>query len=130
MVRKVLTMSIIRARKESGMGILMSDYQVAAKRTRAYPEYGQGTIGTIAYNALGLSGEAGEVANKVKKLIRDGDTELKRLAIKDELGDCLWYLAMLADELKYNLTEIAEENLEKLAKRKLQGNVKGDGDDR
>lgn len=106
------------------------DYQRAAKATRAYPEYGQGTIGTIAYCALGLAGEGGEVANKVKKLIRDGDTIDLRQKICEEIGDVLWYAAILADEMGVDFSRIAEDNLVKLDNRKRNATIRGEGDAR
>jgi|SRR5580765_444964 len=113
------------------MGILMHDYQQAAKRTRAYSDYGQQTIGPISYCALGLAGEAGEVANKVKKVLR-GDFEIAvaKEAILDEIGDVLWYCAMLADELGADLGVIADNNLTKLALRRAANTIKGEGDAR
>jgi NTP pyrophosphatase (non-canonical NTP hydrolase) len=107
-----------------------NDYQKDAKSTRAYPEYGQATIGAIAYCALGLAGEAGEVANKVKKLLRDGDTPELRIKILDEMGDVLWYAAILADELGTDLNVIALDNLKKLRDRKRNATIRGEGDAR
>ena len=81
----------------------------------------------------GLTGEAGEVADKVKKVIRDrggvfdADT---REAIKLELGDVLWYVAQLASELGYDLNEVADANLQKLSSRAARGRIGGSGDQR
>lgn len=109
----------------------MHDYQEACKRTRAYKEYGQHTNGAIAYCALGLAGEAGEVANKVKKILRgDFTTEQIKEKVLDELGDTLWYCAMLADELGGDLGVIADNNLTKLALRRAANTIKGSGDAR
>lgn len=97
------------------------------------------TSGTAIYNrmtkyeylALGLSSEAGEVASLFKKWLRgDYKKELPREKIKKELGDVLWYVARLADELGFSLKEIATENLIKLYDRKNRGVIKGEGDDR
>lgn len=88
------------------------------------------------YMALGLAGEAGEVADKVKKLVRDRHnisnleelTQEEILAVILELGDVLWYVAMLADEMGYSLSEVATINANKLQVRMLTGNIKGSGD--
>lgn len=77
---------------------------------------------------LGLNGEAGEVAEKVKKEIRD-DTDNTE-DIKDELGDVLWYIAVIADQLGYPLSKIADDNFEKLVDRDERGKLQGDGDQR
>lgn len=88
----------------------------------------------ILYPALGLAGEAGEVANKVKKFIRDGadkeSFEVKKVEIAAEIGDVLWYCAALAHDLGFNLSEIAAENYSKLSGRSQRGTIGGDGDDR
>ena len=87
----------------------------------------------IIYPTLGLTGEAGEVANKVKKIIRDGsDSKDEKLVseIKSEIGDCLWYIAVLASDFDIKLSDIASANLEKLEKRKEKGTIHGSGDDR
>ncbi len=92
------------------------EYQAEAKQTALYPN----RLKNLEYPTLGLAGEAGEVANIVKKIQRDhggviiDDTRAK---LKDELGDVLWYISACADELGLTLTEIAEFNVEKLAKR-------------
>lgn len=85
------------------------------------------------YPALGLVGEAGEVAEKVKKLIRDCEgipTPDRVEDIQKELGDVLWYLAVLAHEFDLKLEDIATLNLSKLASRKKRNKIKGDGDNR
>jgi len=92
------------------------EYQSEAKQTALYPR----RLENLEYPTLGLAGEAGEVANIVKKIQRDFDgviTDEVRLKLKDELGDVLWYISACADELGLTLTEIAEYNVDKLAKR-------------
>jgi NTP pyrophosphatase (non-canonical NTP hydrolase) len=87
----------------------------------------------IVYPTLGLANEAGEVAGKVKKLFRDKGGQIgeaDREALKQELGDVLWYLAQIATELGLSLQEIAEANLEKLKSRLERGQIKGEGDNR
>jgi len=82
---------------------------------------------------LGLTGEAGEVANKVKKIIRDGSNkndEKLVSEIKAEIGDCLWYIAVLADDFNIKLSDIASTNIEKLANRKKNNTIHGSGDTR
>jgi NTP pyrophosphatase (non-canonical NTP hydrolase) len=92
------------------------EYQSAASRTALYPR----RLSNIEYATLGLTGEAGEVANIVKKIQRDHCgviNEDLRGKLKDELGDVLWYISACADELGITLVEIAEYNVDKLAKR-------------
>ena len=103
-------------------------YQQVAKTTAIYPREQ-----AIIYPTLGLTGEAGEVANKVKKIIRDGSDKTSEdmvQALSSEIGDCLWYIAILADDVGVKLSDIANANLEKLFKRKEKGNLHGSGDDR
>lgn len=105
------------------------DYQRKAKTTATYPKRGKNFI----YPAIGLMGEAGEIANKVQKIIRDDNYKLKKEKveeIKGELGDVLWYVAILADELKLKLSDIVTFNIQKLAKRKTEGKIHGSGDNR
>ena len=89
-------------------------YQQVAKTTAIYPREQ-----AIIYPTLGLTGEAGEVANKVKKIIRDGSDKTSEdmvQALSSEIGDCLWYIAVLADDVGIKLSDIANANLEKLFK--------------
>lgn len=101
--------------------ITANEYQEKCKTTAIYPKKD-----AIAYLSLGLVSEAGEVAGKVKKHIRDG-TESN---IASEIGDVLWYCAMLANELDANLGKIMESNLHKLTDRKTRGTLQGSGDNR
>ena len=109
----------------------MSDfnaYQRSASRTAIYP-----TEHKILYPALGLAGEAGEVANKVKKLIRDGFENAPkdwREQIASEIGDVLWYCAALATDLNLTLGMIAGQNEQKLSARLQAGTLGGSGDKR
>lgn len=103
-------------------------YQRAATSTAIYPDCGEGTKLSLAYTALGLAGEAGEYAEKIKKYIRDGTMD--RVLIIKELGDVLWYLSACADELETTLEEVAETNIFKLANRKQAGTLQGSGDTR
>ena len=101
-------------------------YQLQALRTAVYPEEYK-----MIYPALGLAGEAGEVADKVKKIIRDGRTDWEyQREIALELGDVLWYIASLADDMGYTLQEIAAMNLRKLRKRAEENKIQGEGDNR
>ncbi len=106
----------------------LSDYQRLSRRTAQYPRHA-----SLCYPALGLSGEAGEVAEHVKKAIRDDGGQVspeRREALSRELGDVLWYLAQLASELELDLDAIAQENLDKLLSRQRRGVLSGSGDDR
>jgi NTP pyrophosphatase (non-canonical NTP hydrolase) len=106
----------------------LNEYQQAAQRTAIYPDHHR-----VLYPALGLASEAGEVAGKIKKVLRDRDGDFDRApveAIKDELGDVLWYVAALAGDLGLSLEAIAAANLDKLASRQERGRLGGGGDRR
>lgn len=106
----------------------LNEYQDGARRTAIYPKES-----CIVYPTLGLTGEAGEVADKVKKVIRDNnltfDDERKH-QIALELGDVMWYAASLAHDLGYSLEEICQMNLDKLASRMERNKIHGSGDER
>lgn len=102
---------------------MMNDYQRAAASTAIYP-----SSSSLVYPALGLAGEAGEVANKVKKIIRDGTFDPDDLA--DEIGDCLWYIAALCRDLNIDLQTVANNNIKKLLDRQKRGKLTGSGDNR
>lgn len=105
----------------------LSDYQRRSRATAVYPDAGD----NLTYPALGLCGEAGEAAEKVKKAIRDDGgvlTAERREALAAELGDVLWYVAQLATEAGLELDRIAEENLAKLLSRKERNVLQGSGD--
>jgi NTP pyrophosphatase (non-canonical NTP hydrolase) len=105
-----------------------SDYQRFSRRTAEYPREAW-----LSYPALGLAGEAGEVAEHAKKVIRDDGgavSDARRAAIAKELGDVLWYVAQIASELGLELEAIATENLEKLFSRQRRGVLSGSGDER
>ena len=109
--------------------ITAAEYQSRACETAIYPKHR-----AMEYLTLGLTGESGEIANKVKKFIRDGAVKdeylAKRIEIGYEIGDVLWYCAVLAEELEMNLGHIMEKNLDKLADRKKRGTLSGSGDNR
>jgi NTP pyrophosphatase (non-canonical NTP hydrolase) len=107
----------------------LSDYQQRSRATAVYPQAGD----NLLYPTLGLCGEAGEVAEKVKKMVRDDGGVLsdeRRAALSKELGDVLWYVAQLATEADLDLDEIAGANLEKLLSRRRRNVLTGSGDDR
>lgn len=111
----------------------MGEYQDRAMQTAIYP--GRGTFQGLVYLALKLNGEAGEVAEKIGKTMRDNGgllTENVALGLRKELGDVLWYLAALAEELGigFDLDTVAQVNLDKLADRYVRGTLGGSGDDR
>ena len=105
-----------------------NQYQEAIKEFAIYPEAGEGTITELSYLGLGLGGESGEVLEKVKKLIRDGHIDKRETA--KELGDSLWYLTRLANALGYDLSTVAQMNIDKLTSRKERNVLKGNGDNR
>ena len=83
---------------------------------------------SVIYPALGLASEAGEVAGKIKKRMRDNESDL--LAIAHEIGDVLWYVAALCRDLNLSMEEVALLNLKKLHERAEKGTLKGNGDER
>lgn len=106
----------------------LNDYQEKATATAIY-----GSGNKINYPILGLIGEAGELANKYKKVLRDDDGIMhpdKRYDMIGEMGDVLWYLAALARDLNTTLEDIAQSNLDKLQSRKERGVIGGSGDNR
>jgi NTP pyrophosphatase (non-canonical NTP hydrolase) len=105
------------------------EYQVEARKTAIYPDKDNNFV----YPTLGLAGEAGEVAEKIKKVIRDGGgivSEEKKQEITKELGDVLWYVANLAKELGISMNDVAEKNIEKLKSRQDRNQLQGSGDNR
>jgi NTP pyrophosphatase (non-canonical NTP hydrolase) len=106
----------------------LDEYQRLASTTAVYDRaYG------VFYPALGLNGEAGEVAEHAKKIIRDDEgaiTDERRDAIKKELGDVLWYVAAIATDLGMSMGDIAKTNIDKLTSRQKRGVLGGSGDER
>lgn len=106
-----------------------TDYQKAAGFTAVYPNRGA----NLYYPALGLGGEAGEVLNKIKKIMRDRDGKPDTedyIDIADELGDVLWYISATCDELNIPLDIVAERNIRKLKARHEKGTLQGKGSHR
>lgn len=106
----------------------LNEYQEKALETAVYPQEHR-----IIYPTLGLTGEAGEVSDKVKKVLRDKggvfDDETRK-AIALEVSDVCWYIATLAHDLGYTLDEICQMNYEKLKSRQQRGKLHGSGDNR
>jgi NTP pyrophosphatase (non-canonical NTP hydrolase) len=113
------------------------------KRTMTFDEYSDEALKTAVYPrihsslpiypTLKLAGEAGEVSEKIGKIIRDKNGELseddRRLLLK-ELGDVLWYVNAIANELESSLDEVADMNIKKLSSRAARGTIQGSGDER
>jgi NTP pyrophosphatase (non-canonical NTP hydrolase) len=111
----------------------LDEYQTQSRKTALYPKDDKNFSVPLTYPALGLVGEAGEVAEKVKKIYRDDKgqvTDEKKQEIKKELGDVLWYTTQLATELGFSLEEVAQANLDKLFSRLDRGVLGGSGDNR
>lgn len=108
-------------------------YQDFTDTTAIYPEAGLGTLQSFTYVSLGLAGEAGEVCERIKKIIRDTDGQISSGVHDDlvkEAGDVLWYLARLCRELHISMDDIAQINMTKLSSRKERGVLGGSGDNR
>lgn len=106
----------------------LNDYQKSALTTAIYPN-----DGTVSYLALAISGEAGELADKVKKVLRDKDgvfSDADKKALALELGDVMWYVANMSKVIGYQLSDIAQMNIDKIAGRVKRGTLHGAGDNR
>ena len=111
----------------------LSEYQKTAHTTSLGTSFGEGDMSRLIYPALKLAGEAGEFGEKVGKIIRDRAGVIdaaERQALRDELGDVLWYVAEIATVLGLDLGDIGERNLEKLRSRADRGVIQGSGDTR
>ena len=114
--------------KKKMSGITATEYQIRAAETAIFPKEK-----ALEYLTLGLTGEAGEIANKVKKLIRDGEDTMPhdwKEQLASEIGDVLWYCAALASDLDMSLSVIAKQNKDKLEARLKKGTIQGSGDKR
>lgn len=118
---------------EANEELTFNTYQEIAATTAVYP--GQDNVGGAMYLALGLGGEAGEVQEKIKKYFRDGipkdmDPDVWIEELVKEIGDVLWYAAMLCKQFGVKFSDAGVGNLEKLASRKARGVLGGSGDNR
>lgn len=109
------------------------EYQTKSRKTAMYPSLGD----NLPYLGLGIADEAGEVAGKVKKFIRDshmssiGDlTQVQKEDLKKEIGDVLWYISQIATEIGFTLEDVAQSNIDKLSSRLERGTIGGSGDER
>ena len=110
-----------------------SEYQTDTETTAVYKKNLHNTIDRLSYVTLGLVGEAGEIANKVKKVIRDNNGVITQEFIDEiqkENGDVLWYLSQLCTELGLKLGDCARKNILKLQDRARRGVIQGSGDNR
>lgn len=136
----ILQTSPIFGRRQH-LSLDFDSYQQKVQATAVYPGSGEGeeyvevprkTL-AILYTALGAAGECGEIADKVKRILRDDGgilTEDRRLSIAKEAGDAFWYLAALCEEIGFTAAEVALMNLDKLRDRQERGVLHGSGDDR
>jgi len=111
----------------------LDEYQEKAKSTDTNPEAKDWNDPKLIYKVLGLSGEAGETVDKFKKILRDKDgvmSEDDKMEIVKELGDVLWYLAIISERLGVKLSDVARINNEKLASRAKRNSLHGEGDNR
>ena len=111
------------------MKLTFNQYEDEAYAMAIYPDQGR----NITYPVLGLAGETGEVADKVKKCLRDHGGHFNEQRMQDlikEMGDVLWYLVALSREIGISLESVAQQNLEKLRDRKTRGRLQGEGDER
>ena len=111
----------------------LNQYQIEAAESDLFEKTDDLMAPGLLEKVLGLSGEAGEVADKVKKIIRDKKgkvSEEDKEAIVKELGDVMWYLAGIARYLDTPLEEVAKKNIKKLVSRKQRGVISGSGDNR
>jgi len=107
----------------------LNEYQTLALRT-ARPKQAKDELYHLL---LGLCGEAGEIAEKTKKIIRDQDSDFSKLDtvdLKKELGDVLWHIAVISDYFDITLEQVGDTNIKKLASRLERGQLSGSGDDR
>jgi NTP pyrophosphatase (non-canonical NTP hydrolase) len=113
------------------------DYQTFTRSTALYPGSATSSSEALAYCAFGIAGEAGEISEKLKKIVRVGGFKAlgtlsaeDRGALLKEVGDVMWYLARFADELGQPLSEVIAANVAKLTSRKDRGVIHGSGDER
>ena len=108
-----------------------NEYQEWTRSVAIYPNDTEEEA--VSYTVLGLVGEAGEIANKYKKVLRDDGGKISLVKIqelRDEVGDVAWYLARLADELGVTLEQLFQRNHDKLEERKSRNTLQGSGDNR
>ena len=110
-----------------------NDYQTKSRVTAKYPRVGD----NLAYLGLGIADEAGEVAGKIKKLMRDHNiesvhdlTDELRAELVKEVGDVLWYAAQMATEIGVDFGDVAQKNIDKLYSRMERDTLHGSGDNR
>ena len=118
--------SLSRKELRRRFGIRMKHYQLLAQKTAIYQQ-------KIWYPVIGLGGEVGELLNKCKKVLRDNSGFFEQKNVEEitaEMGDVLWYLAMLATDLGIDLEDVAANNIQKLEARKKAGTIGGSGDER
>lgn len=111
----------------------VEEYMLLTDQTAIYPGSGEGTLASMAYAGLGLAGETGEVADIIKKIIRDDSGDVSdevREKIFKELGDVAWYWARLCKEFSFDPAAVLAANVDKLLDRKARGVLKGSGDNR